>query len=69
MLDATRTKYRSISFEKLNVDDPSVASLKQQYNISGIPCLVFLDASNRVLYNGGVPYGPKGLEWLIDTYQ
>lgn len=68
MFDAVKRRYSDVSFQQLNVDDNSNASLSSQYNVTGIPRLVFLDAGGNVLYNGGAPRDEDSLNNLISQY-
>jgi len=51
VFEATKSKYRDVNFQVVDVDQDKATSAK--YGVSGIPHLVFLDASENVLYSGG----------------
>lgn len=69
MFDATKRQYTDISFEQINIDEPSGQELAVRYGVTGIPRLVFLGSSNEVLYNGGAPMDPESFRGLINEHR
>lgn len=67
--DATKPKFRDITFQELDLDDPANAGLKAEYGIRSIPRLVMLDAGGKVLYNESPPRDPAELEATINRYR
>jgi thiol-disulfide isomerase/thioredoxin len=53
IFEATKPQFRDIRFEELNVDEPSNQALSQQYGITGIPAIVYLDRSGNLIEKGG----------------
>jgi len=53
VFDATKRKFSDVTFQSLDLDDPSSQSDVQKYGVRGIPHVVFLDGSGNVLYSGG----------------
>ncbi len=69
MFDATKYKMRNITFQQIDIDNDSYKDLVRKYNVSGIPRLVFLDASDTVLYNGGAVRDESALADKINSYK
>lgn len=69
MFDATKNKYRDIQFTQYDTDDVGNAVLKQKFQVTGIPRLVFLDAGGNVLYNGGAFGDQAAFEEMIKQYR
>ena len=67
VFDATKSKFRNIRFDKYDIDEPSVQSLKKRYNINSVPRIVLLDKGENVIYNGGA--SPSQFEKLLNFYQ
>lgn len=67
IFDAVKPKFNDITFEE--IDSDSNAELKAQYNVTSIPRLVFFDANNKVIYNGGTPTTADGFARLIQRYR
>jgi thiol-disulfide isomerase/thioredoxin len=53
VFEAAKSKYPSVRFEEINIDDPGSIGLKQQYNIRGVPTLVYLDTNGRLINKAG----------------
>lgn len=53
VFEAAKSKYPSVRFEEINIDDPGSMGLKQQYSIKGVPTLVYLDNSGRLISKAG----------------
>lgn len=50
MLERLKEQYGSlIDFQSIDVDDPASAPLVEQYEVSPIPALIFVDNSNQVV--------------------
>jgi thioredoxin-related protein len=49
---AVKNKFSGVSFQELDLDDQSNQGVIQKYGVSGIPHVVFLDASGNVLFSG-----------------
>ena len=70
MFDATKSKYPSISFQKLDIDDPGSSGLRQKYHQSAVPFIVMLDGSDKVLYaEAGAPGDQASFEGMINNYK
>ncbi|MBI5171435.1 MAG: hypothetical protein HY986_01015 [Candidatus Melainabacteria bacterium] len=69
MFDATKRQFTDISFEQINIDEPSGQELAGRYGVTGIPRLVFLDGSSQVLYNGGAPMDAESFHGLINQHR
>lgn len=65
MFDATKPKFRNITFEQVDFDQQK--DLVEKYQIKSIPHLIFLDAGGTVLYDGGAPQDPDAFEHLIKS--
>jgi thioredoxin-like negative regulator of GroEL len=50
VFDATKSKFRDVSFERVNLDERR--DLGGQYGIHSIPTVVFLDNGGKALYVG-----------------
>jgi thioredoxin-related protein len=68
VFDATKSKFSDVTFQSLDLDDPSNQSDVAKYGIKGIPHVVFLDASGNVLYNGGPARDLEGWAGQIQQY-
>lgn len=51
MFDATKSKFRDIQFQQINIDEQK--DLAAQYGVRGIPHVVMLDGGGKVVYDGG----------------
>jgi hypothetical protein len=71
VLDATKSKFNEISFQRVNIEDPKHYDLDEKYGSRrSIPRLVLLDAGGKLLYNGPPPAADKGaLTEFINRYQ
>lgn len=69
MFGATKSKFRDINFQELNVDEESTKALSAKYGVRGIPCVVFLDSSGNVLYNGGPQRDEEGFAAQIQQFR
>jgi thioredoxin-related protein len=68
VFDATKRKFSDISFQSLDLGNPSDHDEAQKYGVRAIPCVVFLDASGNVLYNGGPARDEVGFTEQIQRY-
>ncbi|MBX9668424.1 MAG: hypothetical protein K2X93_12435 [Candidatus Obscuribacterales bacterium] len=69
MFDATKYKMRNITFQQVDIDNNNYADLVRKYSVSGIPRLVFLDAGDNVLYNGGAVKDENAFLDKINSYK
>jgi len=53
VFDATKSKFSDVSFQQMNLAEDSSKEVSAKYGVTGIPCVVFLDGSGNVLFNGG----------------
>ena len=67
MFEATKSKFRDVSFEVVDVDQDKTTGAK--YGVSGIPHLVFLDGGGNVLYNGGAFHDEDSFASAIGKYR
>lgn len=67
IFEAVKPKFNDITFQE--IDSDSNPDLKAQYNVVSIPRLVFFDANNKVIYNGGTPTTADGFTRLIQRYK
>ena len=67
IFEAVKPKFNDITFQEIDAD--SNPDLKAQYQVSSIPRLVFFDANNKVIYNGGTPATADGFTRLIQRYK
>lgn len=68
IFEATKSKYRDVSFEILDIDQESTKPIQAKYNFDTIPRLVFLDGSGNVLYNGGAAASQADFEIMINRF-
>jgi thioredoxin-related protein len=69
VFDATKSKFSDVTFEKVDISEHgSHTEEKQKYGVSGIPCVVFLDASGNTLYSGGPARDVEGFTGQIQQY-
>jgi hypothetical protein len=69
VFDATKRKFSDVTFQSLDLDDPSNESDVKKYGIRGIPHVVFLDSSGNVLYNGGPARDEEGFAGQIQQFK
>lgn len=67
MYDATKNKFRNITFQQVNIDEQQDIAAK--YGVRGIPHLVMLDGGGNVLYNGGAFENVDGFSQKIESYR
>jgi thioredoxin-related protein len=70
VLDATKSKFRDVAFETVDLTDRSGPNqeIAGKYGITGIPHVVFLDASSKVLYSDTPPFSADGFEAVINQF-
>jgi thioredoxin-related protein len=51
VFDATKNKFKNISFQQINIDEQQ--DLASKYGVRGIPHVIMLDAGGSEVYNGG----------------
>jgi hypothetical protein len=70
VFDATKNKYRDIQFTQYDYDDSGSAALKEKYGVRGIPHMVFLDSSGKILYSdSGAPRDQGAFENMIQQFR
>jgi thioredoxin-related protein len=67
VFDATTSKFRDITFQKVNFDEDK--DLCSKYDVHSIPRLVMLDASGKAIYNATPPRTEEGLAQLIGQHR
>lgn len=67
MFDATTSKFRDITFEKLDLDTSKDQASK--YNVESIPRMIMLDASGNVIYNASPPRSEEALAAVINQHR
>lgn len=65
MFDATKSKFRNITFQQLNLDEERAEGAK--YGVRGIPHIIMLDGGGKVLYNGGAFSSVEEFSQQIDS--
>lgn len=67
MFDATKRRYRDVTFQVVDVDkDPATSN---KYGVSGIPYVVFLDSSDNVIYRTGSFGDADSFAQAIDKFR
>jgi thioredoxin-related protein len=66
--DATKNKFRDVAFQSLNLDDQSSKGLANQYNVSSIPRVIFLDGNGNTLYNGTPASDEQGFSQQLSQF-
>ncbi|CAN5267283.1 hypothetical protein BH10CYA1_BH10CYA1_36420 [soil metagenome] len=64
--EEAKTHFKDITFVSLDGDNPDNAPMKEKYNVSAYPTLVYLDGSGKVLKNeAGAPNSLEDFESMI----
>ncbi|MBS1955050.1 MAG: thioredoxin family protein [Cyanobacteria bacterium SZAS-4] len=64
--EEAKNHFKDISFVSLDGDDAANAAMKEKYNVSAYPTLVYLDGSGKVLKNeAGAPNSLEDFESMI----
>lgn len=69
VFEATSSQFRSIRFEKKNIDHDENKDMVQRFGIQAIPRMVILDKNDKVLYNESPPRDEESLAAVIKKFQ
>jgi thioredoxin-like negative regulator of GroEL len=67
VFDAITTKFRDVTFEKVNLDENK--DLASKYSVQSIPRMIMLDASGNAIYNASPPRSEESLAELIQQHR